>query len=375
MEKPKSERLISLDVFRGITIAGMILVNNPGSWDHIYPALEHAKWHGVTPTDLIFPFFLFIVGIAITLSLSKKKERGDDQKKLILGIFRRGAILFLLGLALASFPYYNFDFSTIRIPGVLQRIGVVYIIASLIFLKTSIRTQAIIAGVILVVYWALLALVPVPGVGYPNYEAATNLGAWLDNMLLHGHLWAASKVWDPEGIASTVPAISTAILGILTGKWLMGTADKTVKTVWMFVWGNFALLLAMIWDMWFPLNKGLWSSSYVVYTAGVALQFLGICYWLIDVKGYKSWAKPFHVYGTNAITVFFLSGILARILNLVKLNDAAGGVISLKSFLYAHMFEWWLSPINASLAWALTYVLFWLGMMWILYAKKIFIKI
>lgn len=374
-EKKKSERLISLDVFRGVTIAGMILVNNPGSWSHIYPALEHAKWHGVTPTDLIFPFFLFIVGVAIALSLSKRKERGDDHTKLILQVFRRGITLFVLGLALASFPYVGYDFSKIRIPGVLQRIGVVYIIASLLFLKTSDRSRMIISWVILIGYWAAMTLIPVPGVGYPNFEPATNIGAWLDNLLLGGHLWSATKVWDPEGLMSTIPAIATALFGIQTGKWLMGDKDKTVKTVWMFFTGNAALVLAMIWDMWFPLNKGLWSSSYVIYCAGMALQFLAMCYWIIDVKGYTKWAKPFLVYGTNAITVFFLSGIMARGLTLIKWTDEMGKAVTLKGYLYASFYESWLSPINASLAWALTYVILWLGLMWILYAKKIFIKI
>lgn len=372
-KEAKPERLISLDVFRGLTIAGMILVNNPGTWSTIYPALEHAKWHGVTPTDLIFPFFLFIVGVAITLSLTKRKQRGDDQTKLILQVVRRSATIFLLGLLLAGFPYYHLD--TIRIPGVLQRIAVVYLIASILFLKTSKKTLTITAFVLLFVYWGLMTLVPVPGVGYPNLEPATNLGAWLDNLLLGGHLWSASKVWDPEGLLSTMPAISTGIFGILTGFWITGTAEKTVKTVWMFVIGNFALLISMFWDMWFPINKGLWTSSYVVYTAGMALIMLAMCYWLVDVKGYKWWTKPFLVYGTNAITVYFLSGIVARLLTLIKFTDAMGKEITLKGYLYDSFFTSWLSPINASFAWALTYVLFWLGIMWILYAKKIFIKV
>lgn len=372
-ENVKSERLISLDVFRGLTIAGMILVNNPGSWDSVYPALEHATWNGVTPTDLIFPFFLFIVGIAITFSLSNRKERGDSQSKLMLQIFKRSAIIFLLGLLMAGFPEFNL--SRIRIPGVLQRIAVVYLISSFIFLKMSTKNQAILATVILFLYWGIMTLIPVPGVGYANLEPSTNLGAWLDRLIFGKHIWYYSKTWDPEGLLSTLPAISTALLGILTGRWLRGPADKTTKTVWMFFWGIIGMLLGVIWDMWFPINKNLWTSSYVLYTAGMGLLFMAVCYWLIDVKGYKWWTKPFLVYGTNAITVYFLSGIAARWLYMPKVNDAAGHTLDLKVYLYNTLFASWLPAINASLAWAIVYVLFWLGVMWIFYYKKIFIKV
>ncbi|MCX6151985.1 MAG: DUF5009 domain-containing protein [Ignavibacteriales bacterium] len=378
-----SKRLLSLDVFRGITIAGMIMVNNPGEWGHLYGALGHAKWHGVTPTDLIFPFFLFIVGIAITLSLTKRKERGDNPTKLYLQIIKRSVIIFVLGLILAGFPI--FDLTIIRIPGVLQRIAIVYCITSFLFLKANIKTQAIIAFVILFAYWAIMTLIPVPGVGYSSLGQATNLGAWLDRLIFGGHLWRAAVdptgmfppgCWDPEGLLSTLPAISTGIFGILTGHYILTSKDdKTTKTVWMFVVGNFAVFISMFWDMWFPINKQLWTSSYVIYSGGMALIILAMCYYLIDVKGYSWWTKPFLVYGTNAITVYFLSGIMARLLNLIKLTDAAGNEIALKTFLYNNLFISWLAPINASLAFAVTYVLFWLGIMWIFYAKKIFIKV
>ncbi len=373
MAEVKSDRLLSLDVFRGITIAGMILVNNPGSWGNIYPALEHAKWNGVTPTDLIFPFFLFIVGVAITFSLTKRKERGDNQTKLILNIFRRAAILFGLGLILAGFP--NYDFSVIRIPGVLQRIAVVYLISSIIFLKANFKTIIYLSAALLIIYWLMMTLIPVPGVGYANLEPTTNLAAWLDRTVLGSHLWASSKVWDPEGILSTVPAISTCLFGILTGYWLKSNNDNITKTVWLFVFGNIGLVLGIIWDIWFPINKSIWTSSYVIFTAGMALHFLGICYWFIDIKGYKWWTKPFVVYGLNAITVFFLSGIVGRLMNMIKVGAANGDTLSLKTYLYNNFFLSWLQPINASLAWALCYVIIWLGLMWILYARKIFIKV
>lgn len=377
----KNERLISLDVFRGITIAGMILVNNPGTWGEIYPPLKHAPWHGCTPTDLIFPFFLFIVGVAITLSLTKRKERGDDQKKLILQILRRSATLFLLGMILQTFPLFNLetggliDFSKARIPGVLQRIAVVYFFASLIFLKFDLKMQAMLGAAFLLVYWALMTLIPVPGVGYANLEPTTNLAAYLDNLLLGGHLWSGTKVWDPEGILSTIPAISTALCGVMLGHWLRQPVDEIKKAAWIFVAGNIALIIGIVWDLTFPLNKNIWTSSYVMYTAGLALQFFGMCYWFIDIKGWSWWTKPFVVYGLNAITVFFLSGIVGRMMNMIKVTGAEGELVSLKTYLFQTFFVPYFSLINASLAWAILYVLIWLGLMWILYVKKIFIKV
>ncbi len=369
----KNERLLSLDVFRGITIAGMILVNNPGSWSTIYPPLKHAQWHGVTPTDLIFPFFLFIVGVAITLSLSKRKARGDDQQKLILQIIRRSATLFLLGLILSGFPYFNLE--TIRIPGVLQRIAVVYLFASILFLKTNLKTQVYLSAAFLILYFIAMAFIPVPGVGAANFEPTTNLAAYFDNLLLGGHLWSSTKVWDPEGILSTIPAIVSAMMGVFTGELLLTQKSREEKTSWMFFGGVVAMFLGYVWNGWFPINKNIWTSSYVLYTGGLALLFLAFCYWLIDVQGYKKWAKPFQVYGLNAITVFFLSGIVGRLLTLIKVSEVAGQEISLKQFLYDSLFLSWLEPINASLLWAVSYIFIWLGLMWILYAKKIFIKV
>lgn len=374
MGNAKSERLLSLDVFRGITIAGMILVNTPGTWDHVYPALQHARWNGITPTDLIFPFFLFIVGVATTFSLSKRKQRGDDHKKLILQVIKRSVIIFLLGIFLAAFP--DFNFSTVRIPGVLQRIAVVYLIVSLLYLKTNTRNLTIISAVILLLYWAMMTLIPVPGVGYPSLEPSTNLGAWLDRTIFGPHIWWYSRTWDPEGLLSTLPAISTAIFGILTGEWLRRTdVENSRRTVWMFFWGNVGLVLGTIWDMWFPINKNLWTSSYVVFTAGMALQFLAMCYWLIDVKGYTKWTKPFVVYGMNAIAAYFLSEIIERALYIPKVMDASGRMIDLRVYLYNVLFASWLPGLNASLAWALSFVIILCGIFWILYAKKIFIKV
>ena len=379
-----SNRLISLDVFRGATIALMILVNNPGDWGNVYPPLLHAKWNGCTPTDLVFPFFLFIVGVSVTLSLTKRKERGDDLYKLVLQIFRRSFLIFFIGVFLNAFP--DFNLSEVRILGVLQRIALVYFFISLIFLFTEWKTQVIISAILLLGYWALITLVPVPGIGMPNIsqptiydpnlqkEIAPNIVAWLDNKLLAGHLWRSTKIWDPEGLLSTLPAIVTGLFGVLLGKFLRTKLDEFNKIIWIFFTANILIFTGLLWDLVFPMNKSLWTSSYVLFTAGLALHFFAMCYWLIDVKKIDWWIKPFVVYGTNAITVYTLSWIGGTFLRRVKF-DFYGTETSLRNFLYDNLFKPFFSPINASLAWAIFYVLFWLGIMWIFYKKKIFLKI
>lgn len=371
LEPSKSKRLISLDAFRGITIAGMILVNNPGSWKFVYSPLRHAEWHGCTPTDLVFPFFLFIVGVAIPFSFGKRLERGESQKKLFLRVLRRSLILFGLGLFLNGFPTY--PLATIRIPGVLQRIAVVYFFASMVVIKTGRKGETLTIITILTLYWALMKLVPVPGYGAGIMEMSGNLASYLDSLLLKAHLW--KPAWDPEGILSTLPAIATALLGVKTGHWLRSSRSPIEKTVGLFVGGNIGLVLGLIMNFWFPINKGLWTSSYVIYTAGMALNFLGICYWLIDVKGYRRWATPFVIYGMNAITLFFLSGLMARLTILWKITQADGTRITLKTYFYETLYAPWAGPTLGSLFYALTYILLWLGLMAILYRKKIFIKI
>lgn len=371
----KSARLISLDVFRGITIAGMILVNNAGSWDYVYPALSHAEWHGVTPTDLIFPFFLFIMGAAVPFAFAKRLESGAPLRGIYKKIISRTFLLILLGLIINAFPVYNWDFlEKLRIPGILQRIAVVYLAVSLIYLKTGLKAQIVISFAILLIYWGLMSLIPVPGVGYANLEPATNLSAWIDRLVFGNHVWEYTKYWDPEGLLSTLPAISSGLFGLLTGRWLRSKNTEEIKTINMFLSGCFAVVISMFWDMVFPYNKNLWTSSYVLYTTGIALLFFGVCYWLIDVKGKIWWTKPFLVFGSNAITVFFLSEITAGIFYMIYI-PAGGSSLELKEFIYQYWFRSWLSPVNASLAYAVTYDLFWLGVMWILYRKKIFIKI
>jgi len=373
-------RLLSLDVFRGLTVAAMILVNNPGSWAHIYAPLKHAEWHGCTPTDLIFPFFLFIVGVSICYALGSKKGY-MSHSKLIITALKRALILFGLGLFLNLFPKVFTEpleaFQTVRIPGVLQRIAVVFFITAIIFIKTTPKTQLRLLIGILLAYWAMMTLIPVPGVGYANLEKETNLGAWLDRTLLtEAHLWRSAKTWDPEGILSTLPAIGTGIFGLLVGTWLKRKdREESVKISWMFSIGILAVILGLIWDLCFPINKALWTSSFVLYAGGLATIGLALCYWLIDVQGYKKGTTPFVVYGINAITVFFLSGLIPRILTMIKVNMPDGTTITSREWMYESFFSPYFSPINASLAGAVTFILIWLGILWLMFSRKIIIKI
>ena len=376
-------RLISLDVFRGMTVAGMILVNNPGTWSAIYPPLEHAEWHGWTPTDFVFPFFLFIVGISITLALGRRVETGGVNAELHWKIFKRAALIFALGMLLATFPFYNFQKSewvnpaTVRIPGVLQRIAVCYLCAGLIFIHTKWKQQAIIAGFLLFVYWALMTLIDVPGCAVTTFDdKACNLAAYLDRLILtENHIYKAAKVYDPEGLLSTIPAISTTLAGVLCGHWLRGKGDDSQKVSALFFFGVVLTALGWIWNLQFPINKPLWTSSYVVFMAGLALCFFAACYWLIDIKNYRKWSKPFVIFGVNALALYVGSGLLARIMGVIRWTTAEGKETNLQAAIFNNIFAPLASPVNASLLYAVSYILFWLFLMWLLYRKKIFIKV
>ena len=367
-------RLLSLDVFRGMTIAAMILVNNPGSWSYVYGPLQHATWHGATPTDWIFPFFLFIVGVSVALAIGRRKAAGADRRALVSKILWRSAVIFLIGLFLSGYPY--FELSTLRIPGVLQRIALVYGVIALLFLVFNARQMFWIGVACLLAYWALMTLVPVPGGIPPNLEPETNLGAWIDNALLGGHLWAQSKVWDPEGLLSTLPAFATGISGILTGVWLRSDRGHFEKVAGLMVAGAATVAGGLIWDGVVPINKQLWTSSYVLYTSGIALLALGVLYWWIDIKERRRGMQPFVVYGTNALIVYAVSGVFARTLNAIHVSDASGTSVSVKGWLWQSVFEpVFASPYNASLAYAIANVLLLLGFAWLLYSRKIFIKV
>jgi predicted acyltransferase len=367
-------RLLSLDVFRGITVAAMILVNNPGDWGNIYAPLKHADWNGCTPTDLIFPFFLFIVGVSIVFALSSKKEQPENHQQLIISALKRSAILFGLGLFLSLFPY--FDFTTVRILGVLQRIAIVYFFCAVIFIKLDPKAYWKWFFGILVAYWAIMTLIPVPDIGYANLGKETNLGAWIDRLILtENHTWKQSKTWDPEGILSTLPAIGTGLFGLMIGGILKRKDQAEAdKIAWIFSLGTMAVIIGLIWDLVFPINKSLWTSSYVMYAGGLAAIGLALCYWLIDVKGYTKFTSPFVVYGVNAITVFFASGLIPRILSLIKVN-LNGEQVGAKVWLYETFYTPYLSPYNASLAGAITFILIWWFILWLMYRKNIIIKV
>jgi predicted acyltransferase len=373
-----SSRLLSLDAFRGATIAGMILVNNPGSWAHVYWPLRHAEWHGWTPTDWVFPFFLFIVGVSVTLALSRRAEQGGPQRDLYLKIARRTLVIYALGLLLAGFPF--FDFSNIRVTGVLNRIAVCYFFAAVIFLKTDWKKQLLITAALLAGYWALVALVPAPGYAAGDLSKEGSVVSFVDRKLLGNHIWkGGGRVYDPEGILSTLPAIATTLCGVLAGHWMRRTRDDYEKTSGMFAAGVMCVMLGWAWNSWLPINKPLWTSSYVLFTAGWALLLLALCHWLIDIKGFRRWSLPFVVFGVNALAVFVLTGLVARAMTLrewwnLPRPDGTRGA-TLQAYIYQHLFASWLAPANASLAYAVCFVLVWLGLMALLYRKKIFIKV
>jgi predicted acyltransferase len=323
---------------------------------------------------LVFPFFLFVVGVSVTLALSRRAEAGGGKRDLYVKILRRSAIIFALGLFLAGFPF--FDLTTIRIPGVLQRIAVCYLLASLIFLNTDWRRQAYVFAGLLLAYWAVLTLVPVPGYGLGDLGSKEwNIAAYVDRVVFGPHVWRQAKVYDPEGILSTLGALATTLAGVLTGHLLRSRRGDLDKVSAMFVAGAGGIVVGWAWNSWLPVNKALWTSSYVLLTAGMALQLLAVCYWLIDLKGYRRWAFPFVVFGTNALAAFFLTGLCAKLLGLVKLAGADGKPVALQSVIFKNLFASWLAPVNASLAFALCFVLVWLGLMWLLYRRGIFVKV
>jgi predicted acyltransferase len=373
------ERLLSLDVFRGLTVAGMLLVNNPGSWSSIYPPLQHAAWHGWTPTDLIFPFFLFIVGITTHLSLTARRARGDDDAALVRQILRRGSLIVLLGLLLAAFPYYPLERITgMRFPGVLQRIGVAYMCGALLTLRTTFRQQVIILAVLLFGYWFAMTLLPVPGRGMGALlldDPSASLGAYIDRAVFGSHLWRSSKTWDPEGLFSTIPAIGTVILGVFAGRWIGSARPLNERLVAMFGVGALLVVAGYMWDWSFPINKSLWTSSYVLFTGGMAAVALATCIWLIDELGITWWTKPFLWYGMNPMIAFVGSGIMARTIYSLVSVPHEGNIASIQRVIFDRYYASWLDPRDASLLFAITFVVFWAAVLGFLYRKRIFLKV
>lgn len=375
-------RLVSLDAFRGATIAAMLLVNNPGSWKDVHDPLLHAPWHGWTPTDFIFPFFLWIVGVSLTLSFARRVEEGSDRGQLFGHVVRRAAILFALGLLLATFPFglmpaHDFSIATVRIPGVLQRIAVCYLCASAIFLHTGIRGQVVWTIGLLAGYWALLKFVPVPGYGAGVLEPVGNLAWWIDSHLLAGHTWihAPAQGFDPEGILSTLPAIASTLLGVLAGHVLRANGTAVQKAGWLLGGGLALLALGAVLGWWLPINKNLWTSSYAVFMAGWATVLLAVFYWLIDVRRWQRWALPMTIYGMNAIVLYVLAGLVGQLLTLICWAGSDGAVVTLKGWLYQSWFVPLASPVNASLLFALAFVAAHFAVAWLMWRKQWFVKI
>ena len=420
------ERLTSLDVFRGFTIMLMTIVNNPGSWDSIYSPLEHAEWNGCTPTDLVFPFFIFIMGTAIPFAMPNKTFDGATFNKILvrslrifcLGLFLNyfnrieflglegiplliGRLIITFAVAYALLGSFSVKIKTylvfsvlgillflafsgiesyqdVRIPGVLQRIGIVYFFASLLYLKTTLRTQIVVATTLLLGYWALMTLVPIPGIGASNLEKGTNFAAYIDNIFLKDHMWSQSKTWDPEGLLSTIPSIASGIMGMLMGQLLNRPLPKLDIFKKIIIIGFGLVILGLIWSIVFPINKSLWSSSYVLYTSGLASLCLGALYYIIDISNHKNWIKLFLIWGVNPMIVFFFSGIIPRVLSMIKVQnpETSGEQLGLESYFYKYgitpLFE---NPMNASLAFALIYAIFWSLILWVFYKNKMIFKV
>lgn len=377
-----SERLVSLDAFRGATIAAMLLVNNPGSWSAVYPPLLHAPWHGWTFTDLIFPALLWIMGVSLTLSTARRVESGADRAALLRHVVQRSAVILALGLLLNAFPFgllpaHQFSLETLRWPGVLQRIALCFAAAGAIFLFTGWRGQLAWAMGLLFGYWALLTWVPVPGYGAGVLEPQGNLAWWIDSHVLAGHTWSGAPApgFDPEGLLSTLPAIATVLCGTLAGHWLRGAREAARSSAGLVVAGAALLAVGAVWDLVFPINKNLWTSSYVVFMAGWSALLFGVFHWLIDVRARSGWAQPLVWYGMNALALFVLAGVVGRLIGLLRWTDAAGATVTLKGWLHGALFASWLSPINASLAFALSFVLVFLAIAWAMWRKKWFVKV
>ncbi len=362
-------RLVSLDVFRGITIAAMILVNDPGSWLHIYGPLEHAEWNGWTHTDLIFPFFLFMAGVSMAFSFNSRLARGGSRKALLIHTVKRGAAIFAIGVLLHAYPFNATKLLHLRYLGVLQRIGIVYAIGGAVYLYTSARGRAATIVIALVGYWLLMRFVPVPGYGVGNMTPEGNLAAYLDRAIMFGHTW--KPMWDPEGFLSSLPAAGTILLGSFVGEILATQSTWLYKVKMLLAGGVLGIVLGELMNLVFPINKNLWTSSFVVFTAGYAMLVLAACYWVIDVKKWRGWTMPFLVFGMNSILAYAISALVAKHLLMIHV-----GGDNLWSRIYNGLYvPHFADPRNTSLAFAISFVAVnWLIML-AFYKKKVFLKV
>lgn len=363
-------RWTSIDFLRGLTVAAMILVNNPGAWEHIYPFLHHAVWHGCTLADLVFPFFIIVMGISIVLSLYKTKTAGTINSEVLIKIVRRSLILILLGLFLNWVP--DFSLNNLRWPGVLQRLGLVYFFCAILYLYSTIGIVILSTGLILITYWLMITTFPIPGIGEPNLNPTTNLAAWIDNMLMEGHLWKYSKVWDPEGLLSTLPAISSGLIGVLIGYYLKIDQPLPNKLRILSLAGVLFVILGLLSHQIFPMNKSLWTSSYVLFTSGVAIIILTVSSYCFEIKNAGTRCISFFLaFGYNPITAYFLSELVAKMADFITVSNGQ----SIKAWMFETLYASWLPRHLASFLMAVSWLLIFYIPLYIMYRRKILIKI
>lgn len=372
-----TKRLVSLDVLRGITIAFMILVNNNGDEEHAFGQLQHAVWNGWTATDLIFPTFLFLVGVSIVFAFESRLERGSSRQSLFFHTLRRAAILFLLGVVLHGYPFFHLH--TLRIYGVLQRIAICFLLASVLYLwDRRAASKVAIVVTLLLGYWILLRWVPVPGLGVPGrdiplFDPHANLTAYIDRHVFPGRLYNGYR--DPEGILSMLPALATTLLGVLTGIGLRSKRNAQQKALWVAIAGISGIALGLIWNPWFPINKNLWSSSFVLFAAGCSLTGLAICYWAVEIKQWRrGWTYVWLVFGSNAISAYVLSEFLSATLSAIHVHVGTGK-LNIQQFLFRRLFVPGHDLAVASLLYSICFVLVCFLPMAVLYHKRIFIKV
>ncbi|MBK8097797.1 MAG: DUF5009 domain-containing protein [Planctomycetes bacterium] len=370
MSAAPASRWLGLDALRGLTIAAMILVNNPGDWGHIHAPLKHAEWHGCTPTDLIFPTFLFVAGVAIVPALQRARERGIADAELIPRILKRMLLLLGIGMFLSAFPLITFAAGkdlfdplwTVRFPGVLQRIGVCYAIAAILFLRTTERMQRAVLVGCLAVYWPLIELIPVPGHGFPDigdHRTHMHLPGWMDRRVFGSHTWGG-RPYDPEGLLSTIPAVATALLGVQAGRVLARPSALEGKVLELLLRGVLLATAGAVWGWFFPINKPLWTSSYVLWAGGLSTAALGVAVWAFEVKPWARWARPLQIYGVNALLVFVGSALLARVVGrLWTVTGGDGKTVSVQKWLYSELLASWADPYVASLLWAVLWISGW----------------
>jgi predicted acyltransferase len=374
-----SERLTSIDIYRGLMVAGMIFVDNPGSDDLAYWPIKHAQWNGWTPADLIFPSFLFLVGVSMVFSFNARLRRGQSRPQIFRHAITRSLILIVIGLVVNAMPIYGLDLHTWRIYGVLQRIALCYFAAAILVLWSDWRGQLVALLACLVGYWALLRFAPVPGFGIPGHDIPfmdqeRNIVAWLDRKLLMGRLY--NGVRDPEGLLSNIPAIGTALMGVLTGQWLRSSAGARTKMLRMAGAGVLVLAAGLVWGRWFPINKNLWTSSFVLLTGGFALVFLSFLYWAIEIKNWRgAWKMPFLVFGTNSIAGFVADSFVYGPGYTFTVAAANGTTMNWHEAAQAKLMALGLNAPNASLAYSIAALLFCWFLLWLLWRKRMFIKV